>query len=76
MGSEGEDEGSVDLEEDEEGSDPEAAPVGDGDADMEADSSGAEDMEDLAGDEARAGGLSSTLPTGVLATGVLATGIE
>lgn len=53
MGSEGEAEGdddrSVDLEEEEASGDAE------GEADMDADSSGAEEMEDVTGDAARAG---------------------
>lgn len=54
MGSDGEDDESVDSEE---GSADALAEEGDpdADADMDADSSGAEEMEDLAGDEARAG---------------------
>ena len=54
MGSEGDDEESVDSED---GSGDAMAEEGDADADadMDADSSGAEEMEDLAGDEARAG---------------------
>lgn len=54
MGSEGDDDESVDSEE---GSGDAMAEEGDADADadMDADSSGAEEMEDLAGDEARAG---------------------
>lgn len=54
MGSDGEDDESVESEE---GSADALAEEGDpdADADMDADSSGAEEMEDLAGDEARAG---------------------
>lgn len=54
MGSDGDDDESVDSEE---GSADALAEEGDpdADADMDADSSGAEEMEDLAGDEARAG---------------------
>lgn len=62
MGSEGDDDDSVDSEE---GSGDAMAEEGDGDADMDADSSGAEEMEDLAGDEARAG--SAAVAVGVLA---------
>lgn len=54
MMSDGEDDGSVDLDE---GSGDAMAEVGD--ADMDADSSGAEEMEDTAGDEARAGAAAS-----------------
>lgn len=57
--SDGDDDGSVDLDE---GSGDAMAEVGD--VDMDADSSGAEEMEDTAGDEARAGAAAS----GILAT--------
>lgn len=69
MGSEGDDDDSVDSEE---GSGDAMAEDGEGDgegdADMDADSSGAEEMEDLAGDEARAG-------TAAVAAGVLAVAV-
>lgn len=76
MGSERDDEESVDSEE---GSGDAMVDEGDADADadLDADSSGAEEMEDLAGDEARAGRAAMTaggavgspataLPAGVL----------
>lgn len=60
MGSEGDDDESVDLDD---GSG-DAMAEGGGAADIDADSSGAEDMEDVAGDEARAG---AAVASGVLA---------
>ncbi|CAM9685629.1 unnamed protein product, partial [Hapterophycus canaliculatus] len=57
MGSDGDDDESVDSEE---GSGDAMGDEGDADADMDADSSGAEEMEDLAGDEARAGTAAMT----------------
>ena len=60
MVSDGDDDGSVDLDE---GSGD--AMVDGADVDMDADSSGAEDMEDTVGDEARAG---AAAVAGVLAT--------
>lgn len=51
MGSDGDDDESIDSD----GSGDAMADEADADADMDADSSGAEEMEDVAGDEARAG---------------------
>lgn len=70
MGSEGDDEESVDFEE---GSGDAMAEDADADADMDADSSAAEEMEDLAGDEDRAGTAAVAAGTAAVAAGVLAT---
>lgn len=75
MGSDGEDDGSVDLDEEEASGDA----MAEGEGDMDADSSGAEDMEDVEGDAARAGAADRSVtaaPAGVLSAAAGAENVQ